>query len=89
MIKIDIPGRNIITIRSLVLDYNGTVAADGFLIDGVEERLARLKDKVDIYVLTADTYGRLLALADIITLSITDALDLLIYTDRIRATLRS
>lgn len=34
-------------------------------------------------------YGRLLALGDIITLSITDALDLLIYTDRIRATLRS
>ena len=155
MIKIDIPGRNIITIRHLVLDYNGTIAADGHLINGVEERLAWLKDKLDIYVLTADTYGtvreqcehmgihvetfpwagaaeckaeivrdlgdnvmcigngyndvlmfeeaelsvaviekegaygRLLSLADIVTLSITDALDLLIRTDRIRATLRS
>lgn len=57
MITIDIPGRDIITIEHLVLDYNGTVAEDGQLIDGVEERMRALKDRVNIHVLTADTYG--------------------------------
>ena len=155
MITIDIPGRDIITIEHLVLDYNGTVAEDGQLIDGVEERMRALKDRVSIHVLTADTYGTvraqcdpigvhvetfpragaaeckleivqrlgshvmcvgngfndvlmfdaadlsvavlekegtyagLIAHADIVTRSIVDAFDLLIRTDRMRATLRT
>ena len=155
MITIDIPGREIITIEHLVLDYNGTVAEDGQLIDGVEERMRALKELVDIHVLTADTYGTvraqcdpigvhvetfpqagaaeckleivqrlgshvmcvgngfnevlmfdaadlsvavlekegtyagLIAHADIVTRSIVDAFDLLIRTDRMRATLRT
>ena len=144
-----------ITIEHLVLDYNGTVAEDGQLIDGVEERMRALKDRVNIHVLTADTYGTvraqcdpigvhvetfpragaaeckleivqrlgshvmcvgngfndvlmfdaadlsvavlekegtyagLIAHADIVTRSIVDAFDLLIRTDRMRATLRT
>lgn len=155
MITIDIPGREIITIEHLVLDYNGTVAEDGQLIDGVEERMRALKELVNIHVLTADTYGTvraqcdpigvhvetfpragaaeckleivqrlgshvmcvgngfndvlmfdaadlsvavlekegtyagLIAHADIVTRSIVDAFDLLIRTDRMRATLRT
>ena len=155
MITIDIPGRDMITIEHLVLDYNGTVAEDGQLIDGVEERMRALKDIVNIHVLTADTYGTvraqcdpigvhvetfpragaakckleivqrlgrhvmcvgngfndvlmfdaadlsvavlekegtyagLIAHADIVTRSIVDAFDLLIRTDRMRATLRT
>ena len=155
MITIDIPGREIITIEHLVLDYNGTVAEDGQLIDGVEERMRSLKELVNIHVLTADTYGTvraqcdpigvhvetfpragaaeckleivqrlgshvmcvgngfndvlmfdaadlsvavleregtyagLIAHADIVTRSIVDAFDLLIRTDRMRATLRT
>ncbi|MCR4955790.1 MAG: ATPase P, partial [Lachnospiraceae bacterium] len=57
MIKVEIPGRDTIEIDCLVLDYNGTIANDGLLIDGVEERLTRLKQQVEIHVLTADTYG--------------------------------
>ena len=155
MITIDIPGREIIMIEHLVLDYNGTVAEDGQLIDGVEERMRSLKELVNIHVLTADTYGTvraqcdpigvhvetfpragaaeckleivqrlgshvmcvgngfndvlmfdaadlsvavlekegtyagLIAHADIVTRSIVDAFDLLIRTDRMRATLRT
>lgn len=155
MITIDIPGRDMITIEHLVLDYNGTVAEDGQLIDGVEERMRSLKELVNIHVLTADTYGTvraqcdpigvhvetfpragaaeckleivqrlgshvmcvgngfndvlmfdaadlsvavlekegtyagLIAHADIVTRSIVDAFDLLIRTDRMRATLRT
>ena len=155
MITIDIPGRDMITIEHLVLDYNGTMAEDGQLIDGVEDRMRSLKELVNIHVLTADTYGTvraqcdpigvhvetfpragaaeckleivqrlgshvmcvgngfndvlmfdaadlsvavleregtyagLIAHADIVTRSIVDAFDLLIRTDRMRATLRT
>ena len=57
MIEINIPGRDILRIEHLVLDYNGTIAVDGTLIDGIQERLQRLLPHVSIYVLTADTYG--------------------------------
>ena len=33
MIRIDVPGREIIEIEHVVLDYNGTIALDGQLID--------------------------------------------------------
>lgn len=155
MIQIEIPGRDIVTIEHLVLDYNGTIAEDGFLIDGVEDRLDLLSESVLIHVLTADTYGTvraqceplglmvetfptagagqskmrivetlgenvmcigngyndlpmfgkaalsvaviekegacgaLIGCADVVTTSIVDALDLIIRTNRLRATLRS
>lgn len=57
MIEINIPGRDILRIEHLVLDYNGTIAVDGALIEGVQERLMQLLPHVSIYVLTADTYG--------------------------------
>lgn len=57
MIYIEIPGRKPLTISHIVLDYNGTIAVDGVLIDGVKEQLLKLKELADIHVLTADTYG--------------------------------
>ena len=58
MISIDIPGReHPLEIEALVLDYNGTIARDGALIEGIPERLIKLTDAVEVYVLTADTYG--------------------------------
>ncbi|MEW6673856.1 MAG: ATPase P [Thermodesulfobacteriota bacterium] len=58
MIEISIPGRGKLQCRYLVLDYNGTLAVDGRLIDGVGEALRRLSDMVEIHVLTADTFGK-------------------------------
>ncbi|MBE5900857.1 MAG: ATPase P [Lachnospiraceae bacterium] len=57
MIQVEIPGRQDVKVEHLVLDYNGTVAKDGELIDGVAERLLELKELVDVHILTADTYG--------------------------------
>lgn len=58
MISIDIPGReHPLEIEALILDYNGTIAKDGALIEGIPERLIKLTDAVEVYVLTADTYG--------------------------------
>ena len=57
MIRIEIPGREPIEAAHVVLDYNGTIAVDGSLIQGVEERIAKLKEMASVCVLTADTYG--------------------------------
>lgn len=57
MICIEIPGRKPLSISHIILDYNGTIAVDGVLIEGVKERLLQLKEKVSVHVLTADTYG--------------------------------
>jgi soluble P-type ATPase len=58
MIKINIPGGANLSIEHLVLDYNGTLACDGKLLQGVEERLGRLAGSLKIHVLTADTFGK-------------------------------
>ena len=155
MLTIQIPGRELLTLSHLVLDYNGTIAEDGEIIEGIRPRLAELSKDLSIYVITADTHGTaakkceglplhvltfpttqvgdikaeqckkleggvvcigngfndiqmsdacdlsicvmgtegccgaLLAHCDIVVKSIEDALDLLIRTDRLRATLRT
>jgi len=55
-----IPGQNPLEIQHLVLDYNGTLAADGTLVTGVAERLSELAlppHSLTIHVVTADTMG--------------------------------
>lgn len=56
MLEFDIPGREKLVVENLCLDYNGTIANNGEIIEGVKEKILMLKDKVNIYVLTADTY---------------------------------
>lgn len=57
MITIDIPGGRSLRLAHLVLDYNGTMACDGVLIDGVHNRLDVLSRHLKIHVITADTFG--------------------------------
>ncbi|AGK54012.1 HAD family hydrolase [Bacillus sp. 1NLA3E] len=57
MISIVIPGFGDIDIKNLILDFNGTIAKDGFLIKGVVELIKRVVQSVEIYVITADTFG--------------------------------
>ena len=57
MITIQIPGRELLTLSHLVLDYNGTIAEDGNIIEGIRPRLAELSKDLAIYVITADTHG--------------------------------
>jgi P-type E1-E2 ATPase len=57
MIEIDVPGRGLLRLSHLVLDVNGTLAVDGLLIDGVPERLAVLRERLTLHLLTADTHG--------------------------------
>lgn len=57
MLHLTIPGRAEMTIEHLVLDFNGTIAFDGKIIEGVNERLKQLAESLKIYVITADTNG--------------------------------
>jgi len=58
MIELNIPGRGQIQIDHLVSDVNGTLALDGFLLDGVAEALTTLMNQLEIHLLTADTHGQ-------------------------------
>ncbi len=58
MIELIIPGRGALKLEHLVLDVNGTLALDGRLIDGVEQALAGLRNRLQIHLATADTHGR-------------------------------
>ncbi len=57
MLTIRIPGREEMTLSHLILDYNGTIAEDGEIIEGIRPRLAALAGELSIYVITADTHG--------------------------------
>lgn len=57
MVTVEIPGFGNIEIKSLVLDYNGTLAKDGILLDGVANLITQLSEKLDVFVITADTFG--------------------------------
>ena len=57
MIEIAVPGADPLRLASALLDFNGTLAVDGKLIDGVPERLRSLAARVDIHVVTGDTTG--------------------------------
>lgn len=57
MIEVRIPGSEPLLLDHLVLDYNGTLACDGDLVEGVGDCLRRLADSLAIHVITADTFG--------------------------------
>lgn len=66
MIEITIPGFKHLQLAHLVLDYNGTLAVDGCLLDGVSGRLQKLANSLNIHIVTADTFGRVqTAMADL------------------------
>jgi len=58
MLTIDIPGCAPLTMEHLVLDFNGTLALDGVLLDGVAALLHPLAQHLRIHVVTGDTFGQ-------------------------------
>ena len=57
MIKLEISGHEPFLLKNLVLDYNGTIAFDGVVLDGITPMLSKLSESLDIYIITADTHG--------------------------------
>ena len=54
---IKIPGRETVEIKDVIFDYNGTIAIDGQLIEGVAESINKLSSDFNFHVITADTFG--------------------------------
>ena len=55
MIEIAIPGAKVLRLSTAIIDFNGTLARDGQLHDGVADRLRMLARQLAIHVVTADT----------------------------------
>ena len=55
--NIDIAGFGSLSLKYLVLDYNGTIARDGKLLSNLDKTLEELAGKYSIHVLTADSCG--------------------------------
>jgi P-type E1-E2 ATPase len=58
MIELSIPGVGTVRLNHLVCDINGTLAVDGRLTEGVNRLIGALRDRLEIHLLTADTFGR-------------------------------
>jgi P-type E1-E2 ATPase len=48
----------------LILDINGTLAIDGDLVPGVEERVRALTTRIDVVMVSGDTFGSARRIAD-------------------------
>ncbi len=63
-VHVDVPGRDPIELRHLLLDVNGTLSNRGELLHGVAERLEALRPTLEAQLLSADTFGTLAAIAE-------------------------
>ena len=52
-----IPNYKDIEVKNLVLDFNGTLATSGKVKESTKTLLRNLSKKIDVYVVTADTFG--------------------------------
>lgn len=55
--KINIPGGERFEIKHIVSDYNGTIALDGKLVEGVADLISELSKDIRFHVITADSFG--------------------------------
>lgn len=54
---LEIPGKPTLAIDHLVFDFNGTLAVDGEVSQGVQELIGQLAQQFDLIIATADTFG--------------------------------
>lgn len=57
MLNLIIPDFGEVKIQHVVLDFNGTLAVDGSLIDDVEIHLRALSTRFHLHILTGDTHS--------------------------------
>jgi P-type E1-E2 ATPase len=74
-LRIDLPGRAPLDLQYLLLDVNGTLSDRGVLLDGVTERLQRIRELLEVRLLSADTFGTLAEIAAQLELRATIAAD--------------
>ncbi len=57
MIQIVIPGYRELSLHYAVMDFNGTLAEDGQLLDGIKRLLTIAAEHLELHIVTADTFG--------------------------------
>jgi soluble P-type ATPase len=62
-VSVSIPRLAELRLEHVILDVNGTLTNRGELLDGVEARLGRLGNVLDVRLVSADTFGTLDAIA--------------------------
>ena len=63
-LSVPIPVGSDLVLEHLLLDVNGTLTNRGVLVDFVTDRLDRLRDRLDVHLVSADTFGTLNAIAE-------------------------
>ncbi len=58
-IQLDIPQRGMIELQHAVFDINGTLAIDGMVLPGVDDRLKSLSRQLTVHLITAGTHGNI------------------------------
>ena len=58
MIEVSIPGYKDLVLEHLVIDYNGSLACDGHILDGIGQELDVLAHQLTVHIVTADTFGK-------------------------------
>ncbi len=61
---IEIPNEKNLEIRTIICDYNGTIAKDGNVLLSIKLLFEKLAENYKIYVITADTFGSVKAQLD-------------------------
>jgi soluble P-type ATPase len=62
-VTVNVPGRPGLRLEHLLLDVNGTLTDRGRLLPGVADRIALVRHRLDVRLLSADTYGALETIA--------------------------
>lgn len=58
MLDLQIPGFGQLQLQHLLLDYNGTLAIQGRLLEGVAPALTALAKNLKLHIITGDTFGK-------------------------------
>jgi soluble P-type ATPase len=58
MFEVDIPGFGSVRLEHVVLDFTGTLSADGNLLPRVRGQLNEIAKFLKVHILTADTFGK-------------------------------
>jgi soluble P-type ATPase len=65
-LPVAIPGLAQLELEHLLLDVNGTLTNRGVLLSGVHTRVAELRDSLAIHLVSADTFGTLDQIAELL-----------------------
>ncbi|NPV84894.1 MAG: ATPase P [Anaerolineae bacterium] len=69
MIELNVPGKGVYQLDHLVCDLSGTLTVDGKLVEGVMRTITTLKDRLQVHIISADTYGHIESISKVLNLS--------------------